>query len=128
LLELLNTKSSDLTDTIAVNMDLNSLLFFHLRPALFKFFLHVSPDVERFFSKLIYLIFGTFLKLIKTVFSLNNRCPLHEMLQLVIRGVSFVTSPPSLDFSTGKNGSISTQKLLTRIIKDCSHRWKVCKA
>jgi len=53
-------------------MDFKSSLLLNLRPATFKLVLHFPPDVQGFSFELGSLVLGRFLKLVKSVFALND--------------------------------------------------------
>jgi hypothetical protein len=84
LFELFNAQSSDLADTITVDVDFNSFCSFHLRPAFLELILHVSPHVERLDSKSCDFILCALFELVQTVLALDYSGPFHQMCELVI--------------------------------------------
>jgi len=101
LLEFFYRLPPRFTDTIGVNMDLESALLFNLWPASFKFILHVAPHINGLSCQLVYLVLRRFFELIETIFTLNDGGLGHEELELVVGCECFVASPGCLKLNRG---------------------------
>ena len=93
-------------------MNLNTFLSFDVTPFCFEFFLHFSPSLHCLFLKLSDSHTSRFLELIKSIFSLNNSRFFHEIFQLRIGRISFVSSITFLNVNCGKDWTIRSSEFL----------------
>ena len=96
-------------------MDLDSLLILDIRPAALEFFLHIAPDLTGLVVELVHLDLCGFLELVESEFALDDRRFDHEELELGEGRVCLVAPPGLLDLDCGKDWSVRSLVLVSRI-------------
>lgn len=102
-------------------MNFYSWLLFDGFPSKFKFFLHLTPDLDRVYLKLGKLLLSLIFELPKSVSPLDNSCLFHQEFELLEVRVSFVEPPCFLDHDSCHPWASRSLEHLLWVLDDSYH-------